>query len=288
MNILIQNPAKIEVFTNIFQNLKSISDTVNVQFDEEKMYIQTMDSARISILEISLPCAWFCKYSFDGGQRAECLQQLTQESASHSPEFGPTKLTLGIHTQLMFKILSTRDKNQTISLQYSSEEEIVMIHMRAIDETGQPIPGGGFDKQFELPLIDLDTEYLGIPEIEYQVEMALHSSVFSTMIHQLRGFGESLEIHCDEETIRFTAKTQNSGSMAVNVRMDDLTEFAIEEDCQLDLTFGLQYLQNICNYGKITKQVHIKLHADYPLRIDYPLDNDGFVKYFLAPKMNDE
>ena len=267
MNILIQNPAKMEVFANIFQNLKSISDMVNVQFDEEKMYIQTMDSARISILEISLPCAWFCKYSFDGG---------------------PTKLTLGIHTQLMFKILSTRDKNQTISLQYSSEEEIVIIHMRAIDETGQPIPGGGFDKQFELPLIELDTEYLGIPEIEYQVEMALHSSVFSTLIHQLRGFGESLEIHCDEETIRFTAKTQNSGSMAVNVRMDDLTEFAIEEDCQLDLTFGLQYLQNICNYGKITKQVQIKLHADYPLRIDYPLDNDGFVKYFLAPKMNDE
>ena len=76
--------------------------------------------------------------------------------------------------------------------------------------------------------------------------------------------------------------------MAVNVRMDDLTEFAIEEECNLDLTFGLQYLQNICNYGKITKQVQIKLHGDYPLRIDYPLDNDGFVKYFLAPKMNDE
>ena len=271
MNILIQNPAKIEVFANIFQNLKSISDQVNVQFDQEKMYIQTMDSARISILEILLPSTWFCTYKCD--------------NETHTTT---AKYTLGINTQIMYKILSARDKNQTINLQYNQEEDIVNINMRAIDESGAPIPGAGFDKQFVLPLIDLDTELLGIPDIDYQVEMALHSSVFSTLIHQLRGFGDSLEIHCDEETIRFTAKTQDSGSMAVNVRMDDLTEFAIEEECNLDLTFGLQYLQNICNYGKITKQVQIKLHGDYPLRIDYPLDNDGFVKYFLAPKMNDE
>jgi proliferating cell nuclear antigen len=275
MNILIQNPAKIEVFAIIFQNLKSISDQVNVQFDQEKMYIQTMDSARISILEISLPSTWFCTYKCDNANQ----QSTTEESTA--------KYTLGINTQIMYKILSTRDKNQTINLQYNHDEDIMHINMRAIDEAGAPIPGAGFDKQFELPLIDLDTEWLGIPEIDYQVEIALHSAVFSTLIHQLRGFGDSLEIHCDEDTIRFTAKTQDSGSMAVNVRMDDLTEFAIEEECNLDLNFGLQYLQNICNYGKITKQVQIKLHADYPLRIDYPLENDGFVKYFLAPKMND-
>lgn len=275
MNILIQNPAKIEVFANIFQNLKSISDQVNVQFDQEKMYIQTMDSARISILEILLPNAWFCTYKCDN-------------AVPNTTVVNTAKYTLGINTQIMYKILSARDKNQTINLQYNPDTDIIHINMRAIDEAGAPIPGAGFDKQFELPLIDLDTELLGIPDIEYQVEIALHSSVFSTLIHQLRGFGDSLEIHCDEETIRFTAKTQDSGSMAVNVRMDDLTEFAIEEECNLDLTFGLQYLQNICNYGKITKQVQIKLHCDYPLRIDYPLENDGFVKYFLAPKINDD
>jgi proliferating cell nuclear antigen len=268
IDILIDNSAKVDAFTTLFQSLKSFSEHTNVQFDNERMYIQTMDSARISILEISLPTKWFCKYKCD------------------------QTVVLGINASVMYKILSSKDKNQSIRLQYKSGEDKLNIHMCSQEGT----TNAGFDRYFEAPLMDIESEYMAIPEIEYQMEMSLPSSIFSTLIHQLRGFGESLDIHCNEDNIRFTANTQESGSMSVDIRMDDLIEFSIEEECQLDMSFGLQFLQPVCSYSKISKTVNVKIHSDYPIRIEYPLHlvgttpeiECGFIHFFLAPKIKDE
>jgi len=268
IDILIENSAKVDVFTTLFQSLKSFSEHTNVQFDNERMYIQTMDTARISILEISLPTKWFCKY--------KCVQTVV----------------LGMNASVMYKILSSKDKNQSIRLQYTSGEDKLNIHMCS----PEGIDNAGFDRYFEAPLMDIESEYMTIPEIEYQMEMSLPSSIFSTLIHQLRGFGESLDIHCNEDNIRFTANTQESGSMSVDIRMDDLIEFSIEEECQLDMSFGLQFLQPVCSYSKISKTVNVKIHSEYPIRIEYPLHligtntetDSGYIHFFLAPKIKDE
>jgi len=268
IDILIENPVKVEAFTVLFQSLKSFSEHTNVQFDSERMYIQTMDSARISILEISLPTKWFCKYKCD------------------------QTVVLGINASVMYKILSSKDKNQSIRLQYTSGEDKLNIHMCS----PEGIINAGFDRHFEAPLMDIESEYMTIPDIEYKMEMSLPSSIFSTLIHQLRGFGESLDIHCNEDNIRFTANTQESGSMSVDIRMDDLIEFSIEEECQLDMSFGLQFLQPVCSFSKISKTVTVKIHSDYPIRIEYPLHlvgtnieaECGYIHFFLAPKIKDE
>ena len=268
LDILLENLTKVDAFTTLFQSLKSFSEHTNIQFDNERMYIQTMDSARISILEISLPTKWFCKYKCD------------------------VSVVLGINASIIYKILSSKEKNQSIRLQYKSGGDKLNIHMCS----PEGVSASGFDRHFEAPLMDIEDEYLNIPTIEYQMEMSLPSAIFSTMIHQLRGFGESLDIRCNEDNIRFTANTQESGSMSVDIRMDDLIEFSIEEGCQLDMSFGLQFLQSVCSYSKISKTVNVKIHSEYPIRIEYPLyligQNTevecGYIHFFLAPKIKDE
>ena len=59
MEIHITDPVKIEVFSNIVQNIKNVCDQVNIEFNEDRLYIQTMDSSKISILEISIASNWF-------------------------------------------------------------------------------------------------------------------------------------------------------------------------------------------------------------------------------------
>ena len=55
MKLTINDIQKIEIFASLFQNIKSMTELINIQFLEEKMYIQTLDSAKVSILEIILP-----------------------------------------------------------------------------------------------------------------------------------------------------------------------------------------------------------------------------------------
>lgn len=263
MNILIQNPAKIDIFTTLFQNMKNFSENINLQFTSEHLYVQTMDNARISILEFYLPNTWFCEY--------ECVESVT----------------LGIHSGILYKILAAREKDQSIRIQYKSDNtDKLFVHMFSTIEKNN----SSFERHFETPLMDIEMECVSIPEMDYQVEMSLSSTVFSTIIHQLRGFGDNLEIKCNETVNRWTATTQESGSMSVDMKIDDLHEFAIEEGCDLSLEFALQYLANIGSYSKICKNVHLKMHADFPLRLDYPLDteNNANIKYYLAPKISEE
>lgn len=257
MKISVNDMNKVEIFTILFQNMKSMSDLINIQFSQDNMYIQALDSSKVSILEIILPKEWFCEYECD------------------------IPVTLGVHTLIFYKILSARDKSQSIQIEYDSEEDRIYFHMSSNDKSI-------FDRKFECPLIDIDTEVMDIPEVEYQVELSLPSSNFSLLITQLRGFGETLDFHCSETLIQLVAKAIESGSMTVEIKIDDLSSFAIEEDKDVIMSFGIQYLSSICQYHKVAKDIEIKLHMEYPLLIEYHLNDNGVIKYYLAPKIAED
>ena len=62
MDIQILNPSTAECFCNLFQYIKLFTEHVNITFTKEKMYMQTMDTSRVSIVEVFLPFNWFQKY----------------------------------------------------------------------------------------------------------------------------------------------------------------------------------------------------------------------------------
>ena len=60
------------------------------------MYFQSMDSSRVSIFELILPCDWFDIYDFNYD--------------------GP--VTIGVNSNILYKILNTRDKSQETNITY--------------------------------------------------------------------------------------------------------------------------------------------------------------------------
>jgi hypothetical protein len=78
--------------------------------------------------------------------------------------------------------------------------------------------------------------------------------------------------------------------MRVEIKIDELTGFSIIEGENINVSFGLQYLNTICAYSKISKNVELKIRREYPIRIDYIFgeEGEGSIKFFLAPKIGDE
>ena len=114
--------------------------------------------------------------------------------------------------------------------------------------------------------------------------------MFATLIDQLKMFGDTLRIECSEDKITLFSESMESGKMVVDIPIDDLSSFAIEEDQELDLSFSLVHLYNICSYSKIAKNIDISMTTNYPIRIQYLLDDvDSNAKllFYLAPKMDD-
>jgi proliferating cell nuclear antigen len=260
MNVKIKNHAKAELFTSLFQHIKLLTEHINIMFEKERLYIQTMDSARVSILEIELPSSWFDEYNHDGNN-----------------------LVLGIHSTIFFKILNSRDKLQELEICYDNEDtDKLFIHFTC-ENTAI------FDKHFEIPLIELESELMSIPEITSQADITMASSNFANIISQLQMFGETLDVQCSEDKIVMTSISNETGKMYVDINIDDLNSFAIDDGKQLTLSYSLRYLHIITLYSKIAKEIEIKMTEDYPLKIVYYLgDENSKMTFFLAPKIDDD
>lgn len=261
MNIIINNPQKAECFASIFQHIKVFTEHINIMFDSEKMYIQAIDNSRVSIFEINLPSEWFDIYT-----------QTNNESC-----------VIGVNASILFRILNARDKTQQINLIYDKSRDRLEIHFTGENKSE-------FDKHFEIGLIDIESEIMNIPPIDYQAEFTLESSNFANIINQLKMFGDTIEVKCSEEKIILGSSSSDQGKMYVEIDIDDLSSFIINEGESVNLSFSLMYLHNICLYNKISKDVDVKFSEDYPMQIFYKLPghDDATIKFFLAPKMNDD
>lgn len=260
MNIIINSPQKADCFAFLFQHIKMFTDHINIMFENERMYIQTMDNSRVSILEINIPKNWFDSYEVSKG------------------------VTIGINANILFRVLNARERSQIITINFKEENnDKLNVHFTSDNKEE-------FDKHFEISLIDIDSETMNIPEIEYQAEFTLGSANFANIINQLKTFGESLEINCSEEKILLTSSSIDQGKMSCEIKMDDLTSYAIEEGESIKSGFSLNYLHNICLYNKLSKEIEIKISADYPMKIVYNLIGSDTAKmtFFLAPKIGDE
>ena len=260
MRIQISDTTKCDTFVNLFQHLKQFTEYVNVIFSEEEMFIQSMDNGRVLVFEIHLPKQWFDVY-----------------------EIGYGSITLGISTSLFFKVLNVRDKTQELTLE-TDDSSSLMIKLS--NSTVKTI----FDKQFELPMIDIDYELMDIPEKEHQAEFTLESATFATLVNQLKIFGDSVTITCTEEKIHLSSDSQELGKMMTNIPIDDLQEFAIDEGETLNLNFSLKYIHDICLYQKINKHITLGVSRDFPMKVTYNLASDmenATFCFYIAPRMED-
>ena len=271
MNFCLRNPLKAEQFTSIFQHIKLFTDHICILFEKERMYVQTMDNTRVSVFELTIPSNWFDNY---------CHKN---DSA----------ITIGISSSLLFKILNTRDKAQYIKFEYDPDsDDKLAIHflceLNGESKKSKTEQKGVYDKHFEIPLIDIIQDHLEVPEIEFQAEIVLPSSIFASIIQQLKLFGETLDIQCNEEHIILCANSVENGKMFVEINIDDIEEFSINEGYNIELSYSLNYLNNICLYHKISKNIEIKICADFPMKICYDLGDGALIHFYLAPRISDD
>jgi proliferating cell nuclear antigen len=281
MDFKITDESKIETFTTIFQTIKGIAEYIVIYFNDEKMFVQTMDASKVSVLEVSIRSSWFDFYS--------CQYD---------------NVKIGINTNVLHKILSSKEKSQTIHFEYSMEdgnEDKLLVNMLSTLEDPPSSKNEDpkvlkntknvYDRYFEVPLVNLENDIMEIPDIDYEAEISLPSVNFAILIHQLKGFGDVLNIQCNENDIQFISKSLENGSMRVEIKIDELTGFSIIEGENINVLFGLQYLNTISSYSKIAKIVELKIRRNYPIRIDYMFGGEegeqGSVKYFLSPKLGD-
>jgi proliferating cell nuclear antigen PCNA len=222
-----------------------------------------MDNTKVSVFELNLPASWFDRWIV------------------------PVNTVVGILTSLFFNILNLSDNSILIEYDPYNESDKLSLELR-------------LDKcviQYELPLLNIEADVLEIPAAEYMVDIKMKSAFFFNIVDKLKKFGgDSFEIECSEEIIHLYANTVEAGKMSVEIKIDDLTEYAIGETEDGNATtlgaFGMNYIYNIAMFYKVAEFIDVHFTNGEPLKVVYSLggEQESLIVFYLAPKydVNDD
>merc|ERR1719188_1521559 len=213
---------------------------------------------------------------------------------------------------------------------------------------------------YELRLMDLDNEQLGIPEQDYEATFTMPSAEFTKIVKDLLVMGESVTICVTKGEVMFKAEG-DVGKADIRIKADEklaegkkkkksskgkgkdkkgkgkvkeeagsdveeeveamdesddddnedndsnksdddeANEVSSDEDSDeetqslvlnvkesIELSFATQYLKKFTAAGPLANAVSISLSKDVPMVIAYEIKELGHLKYFLAPKIDDE
>merc|ERR1712122_64118 len=117
-----------------------------------------------------------------------------------------------------------------------------------------------------MKLMNLDTEHLGIPDTEYACVIKMPSAEFSRICRDLSILGDSVIICCTKDGARFSAIG--------------------------DLGNGNIKLAQSASVDKEDEAVIVDMREAVTLMVEYKIndkegDNKGYVRYYLAPKIED-
>ncbi|CAK9027131.1 unnamed protein product [Durusdinium trenchii] len=145
---------------------------------------------------------------------------------------------------------------------------------------------------FDLKLMQIESEHMEIPEQHYKVVAKLPSSEFQKVCRDLKEFGETIQITGSKEGLKFMVQGDlGSGNVMLKPREGEKPEEKVSLTVHepVTATFALRYLVNFAKAEKLCGSVELGLSPDAPLLVKYDLEtaDKGHMQFYLAPKIDE-
>lgn len=247
---------KVAVLIELFKVVKGLNNFCKMYCKEDGMFIQIMDDAHISLLEIKIKKEWFSTY----------------ESENEVVSFNSKILTtiMGLHTT-----------DSIVS--FESTDEYLYISFQQKDKT---------EKRFQIILIDLESDLMESQDVDPSLEFSIGARKLDQYFNEMQSFGDTLELVHMNDTIYM--RTQgDDGKYVLKITDDLLDELVVEEDLKMVCKVPLKYTSLVTKLYSVFKRisVHVSEDAPFTLKIS-PNEKDEKdlleIKFFIAPKVDDD
>ena len=264
MKLLIKDSAKASKLQCLISILRQFAESISLNINITGLYAQGMDKSHCCLFEFNLKPEWFDVYDIES---CNCK-------------------TIGFSNLAFHKMLGTRRENQSIEIIHNCDQDYLTILLES--SLKEADTSKNYNKQFELPLMDLEMELLSIPNVEADADLIISTAVFKDIIDELAIFSEKISVVLDEETIKFKTVSGDEGKMMITIKNEDITEYSIIDNEVISQTFNLKILKSICNFNKISNEIKLSFSNDKPLFIQIKLDgNDNYINFHAAPYITD-
>jgi len=245
----------------IVESIRDLVTDANLDCSESGIRMQAMDSSHVSLCALTLRSEGFERYRCD------------------------KSFSMGLNTPNLAKILKCAGNDDSITLKHG-EETNDAVNLEFVSQNEDRI------SEFELKLMEIDSEHLGIPDTEYKCNVRLPSAEFQRIIRDLQVLGDSCVIAVNKEGIKFSSSGDlGTGSIMLkhNVTVDKEDESVVVDMQEpVELNFALRYLNMFTKATALGPTVTLSMSPDVPVVVEYPIGELGHVRYYLAPKIDDD
>jgi len=257
--------SEASIIKRIMDSIKDLVTDANFDCNSSGINLQAMDSSHVSLVALQLLADGFEHYRAD------------------------RNMSLGINLGSLSKILKCAGNDDSITLRADDGNDHInfMFESKKQDRISN----------FNLKLIDIDSEHLGIPDTEYKTTVRMPSAEFQRIVRELQTIGDTVSISATKEGVKF-AVAGDTGAGTIVCKQGSAADDKEEESVQIkmeeevSLTFALRYLNSFAKATPLSSMVTLKLSPDVPLVVEYPItanDKDmGHIRFYLAPKIEEE
>ncbi|KAG9188117.1 hypothetical protein G6011_02040 [Alternaria panax] len=248
------------VLKKVVEAIKDLVQDCNFDCNDSGIALQAMDNSHVALVSMMLKSEAFEIFRCD------------------------RNIALGINLGSLTKVLRAAGSDDILTIKAEDAPDVVNL----VFET----KSAARISEYDIKLMDIDQEHLGIPETDYAATISLPAAEFQRICRDLGALSESVSIECTKEGVKFTC-SGDIGSGSVILKQDPSVEkpelaVLIEMNEPVSLTFSLKYLTNFCKASGLAEQVKLCLSSEVPLLVEYGLQSNSYLRFYLAPKIGDE
>ncbi|EPY23028.1 proliferating cell nuclear antigen [Strigomonas culicis] len=269
--------------------INGLVNEANFDCNPSGLSIQAMDTSHVALVHMLLRDDCFVKYQCERNS------------------------ILGLNLVSLSKILKVVENTDGLTLRHDEDSDVVVL----TSENGEKNRKG----EYQLKLLEIEAESMGIPEMDYRSTVTLSSADFAKIVRDMSVFGDTVTIAISKEGVKFSSAgdigqgytfLQASGVSDRSVKSEVKPEVKAEHDDDdgepaarrlkteqpsigvevsmeepITLSFALRFMSIFAKGSTLSDRVTLKFAKDSPCMVEFGIDNVGYLRYYLAPKVDD-
>ncbi|OCH90769.1 proliferating cell nuclear antigen [Obba rivulosa] len=159
------------ILKRLIDAIKELVTDANFECNEEGLNLQAMDNSHVALVTVNMQASGFKKYRCD------------------------RPMPLGVNMNSLTKVLKCAKDDDVCIIKAADDADILSLtyEARNTDRIAE----------YEMKLMDIDSDTLGIPDTEYDARVTMPSAEFARIVRDLSQLGESVRIEVSKEGVRF-------------------------------------------------------------------------------------
>eukprot|EP00382_Lankesteria_abbotti_P002863 CAMPEP_0113847456 /NCGR_PEP_ID=MMETSP0372-20130328/1882_1 /TAXON_ID=340204 /ORGANISM="Lankesteria abbotti" /LENGTH=262 /DNA_ID=CAMNT_0000816731 /DNA_START=75 /DNA_END=863 /DNA_ORIENTATION=+ /assembly_acc=CAM_ASM_000359 len=244
----------------IFESLKEMVNEVNLDCAEGGIAMQAMDSAHVALAMLSLNEAFFERFRCDRPR------------------------ALGLNLPAVCKVFKLCNQDDSVIIRHADDSDTVTFVFEGAAEDRM--------SDFDLKLMNIESDHLGVPETKFDAVAELPSRHFSRICADLANFSDTVGIAVSSQDIKFSCKgSLGGGSTVLRPKEAENERIQLTVLTDMEMQFPVRYLNHFAKSSVFANQVRLSITPASPLEVTFFINDNsdlGSMKFFLAPKMDDD